>query len=159
MSHFIHLSSKAPWVIESCYIILLLWYALYSRKLARLSVCMSSSQSISTTHTLFFFQTVVTKHATVKLYYITDAFSNAGLRSLPPPTLFSSGMKVTGGQTLHGCITPSYLGQWCTVILASCHDVVLSNVKMDGKSDGRAQGVRKYIDGAVKKQESKLVLG
>lgn len=36
---------------------------------------------------------------------------------------------------------------------------MLSNVKMDGKSDGRAQGVRKYIDGAVKKQESKLVLG
>lgn len=108
-------------------------------------------------HTLFFF---FKKHATVKLYYITDAFSNAGLRPLPPPTLFSSGMKVTGGQTLRGCITPSYLGQWCTVMLASCHDVVLSNVKMDGKSDGRAQGVRKYIDGAVKKkQESKLVLG
>lgn len=132
MSHFIHLSSKAPWVIESCYIILLLWYALCSRKLPRLSVCMSSSQSISTTHTLFlFFHTVVTKHATVKLYYITDALSNAGLCSLPPPPLFSFGMKVTGGQTLHGCITPSYLGQWCTVILASCHDVALSNVKME----------------------------
>lgn len=28
MSDFIHLSSKAPWVIESRYIILLLWYAL-----------------------------------------------------------------------------------------------------------------------------------
>lgn len=65
MSDFIHLSSKAPWVTESCYIILLWWYA---RPFSRLS--------LSLTHG------VMTKHAKVKLYYITAVTRRSDLSLL-----------------------------------------------------------------------------
>lgn len=48
MSHFIHLSSKALWVSESCYIILLSWHALQQKAGLPLCVCL---QFISTVRT------------------------------------------------------------------------------------------------------------
>lgn len=90
-----------------------------------LSVCF---QSIFTTHTHtppphhpFLFHTVVTKHATVRLYYITDAFPTlcCVLFLLP----FSpEGWKSQEDRLMNSCITPSYLGQWCTVLLMFCYD-------------------------------------
>lgn len=116
MSHFIHLSSKALWVSESCYIILLSWHALQQKAGLPLCVCL---QFISTARTRArahlpppsLFHTVVYKACCSQTALHHRCVSNTVLVRFPPPALFFSGMKVTRGELTNNCITSSYLGQ------------------------------------------------
>lgn len=105
--NFIHLSSKAPWVIESCYITLLV----VSRKLARLTILHSpsSSDSLSTTHThssLFYIVTTKPKSTWIislaHLLHVALLFSQC-----VPQYQFLSVSSL------------SCFGQWCIITLIS----------------------------------------
>lgn len=101
---FIHLSSKAPWVIESCYIIfaVLVCFVAESWPVSPLSLSLSSSRSISTTHTLcslLYSDDKACQSQTVLHHWCisnTRLFFFFLLQPSSPP-----GMKVTGGQTFH----------------------------------------------------------
>lgn len=76
------------------------------------SLCLHLHFLLLTLFALFY--TAMTKHAKVKLYYITDASPTLVL--LPP-----LGWKSRGDRrfTLRSCITPSYLGQWRMFMLVN----------------------------------------
>lgn len=66
---------------------------------------------------------------------------------------------------MNSCITLSYLGQWCTVLLMFRYDEVLSNVKTHSSCRKKLTEEFKEwddtqgIDGAIEKQASRCALG
>lgn len=66
---------------------------------------------------------------------------------------------------MNSCIIPSYLGQWCTVLLMFCYDEVLSNVKTHSSCrkkltvEFKEWDDTRGIDSAKEKQASRCALG